>query len=176
MYIEQNKVVTMKFTMTDENGAVLDSSEQGEDLYYLHGHGNLPPKLEHDLAGRTVNDNVAVTLSPDEGFGFYDESKRMLVDRSQFDGVDEIHIGQQFMVDNGSDQNMYFVTDIKENDVLLDANHPFAGKTVTFDCTVLGIRDAEQQEIDHGHVHGPGGHHHHEEEDAGGCGPGCGCG
>jgi FKBP-type peptidyl-prolyl cis-trans isomerase SlyD len=160
MHIEQNKVVTLQFRMTDEKGEVLDSSENGEDLYYLHGHGNLPPKLEHDLAGRGLQETVEVTLAPDEGFGFYDESKRLLANRDQFDGVEDIHIGQQFMVDNGNSQDMYHVVEIKSDEILLDANHPFAGKTVTFNCTVTGIRDAEAEELDHGHVHGPGGHHH----------------
>jgi FKBP-type peptidyl-prolyl cis-trans isomerase SlyD len=159
MKIAKDTVVTIDYTLTDEQGMVMDSSVGQEPLTYLHGAGNLIPGLEAQLEGKSKGDEVKISVPPAEAYGEWDERKVLTVAREQFSGVDKLEVGMQFTA--GGAQGEYFVTvtKIDGDRVTVDANHPLAGKTLNFDVRVLDVRSATPDELSHGHVHGPRGHH-----------------
>jgi FKBP-type peptidyl-prolyl cis-trans isomerase SlyD len=161
MTIENNKVVTLEFTVKNaETNEVIESSEGGEPLLYLHGFNNLVPGLEKELAGKQVGDKYDVTVSPAEGYGIRDESLVQDVPKEAFQGVDNIQVGMAFTADGPQGPVVVEVTKIEGETVTIDANHPLADVTLGFSGEIKDIREASKEEIDHGHVHGPGGHHH----------------
>lgn len=160
MQIEHQKVVSIHYTLTNEDGQVLDSSENQEPLAYIHGHGNIIPGLENALAGLRKGEKLKVTVAPADGYGERDESMVQAVPRSAFQGVDEITPGMQFQAQSPEGIQLVTVVSVSGDEVTLDGNHPMAGITLIFDVEITDIRDATAEELDHGHVHGPGGHHH----------------
>jgi FKBP-type peptidyl-prolyl cis-trans isomerase SlyD len=160
MQIENQKVVSIHYTLTNEEGQVLDSSENQEPLAYIHGEGNIIPGLENALTGRTKGEKLKVTVAPEEGYGERDESMVQAVPRSAFQGVDEITPGMQFQAQSPQGIQLVTVVSVAGDEVTLDGNHPMAGITLIFDVEIADVRDATSEELDHGHVHGPGGHHH----------------
>jgi FKBP-type peptidyl-prolyl cis-trans isomerase SlyD len=160
MQIEQHSVVAIDYKLTDSDGRVLDSSEGQEPLYYLHGVGTLLPALEKQLLGKTAGNSLSVVLAPEDGYGERNEALRQSVDRGSFEDVPELEVGMQFRVGPGEDQPVFTVIEIEDETVTVDGNHPLAGVELHFDITVREVRAATQEEIDHGHAHGPGGHQH----------------
>ena len=159
--IAAGMVVEFHYTLTDKDGDLLDRSEQGEPLQYLHGAGNIVPGLEDALSGHAVGDAFKVTVPPEEGYGLRDGDPKPVA-RSAFpDGVD-IEPGMQFAV-RGPDGHPIpvWVADVEDDIVYIDHNHPLAGVALTFDVNVVSIRLATHEEQEHGHPHGEGGHHHH---------------
>ncbi|MHB1531605.1 FKBP-type peptidyl-prolyl cis-trans isomerase [Acidithiobacillus sp.] len=154
MIIAKDKVVTIDYTLTDEEGELIDSSEGEEPLIYLHGHHGIIPGLENALAGHRAGDKVQVSIPPEEGYGDWEEDLVEVVGVEDFDDPEELEVGMQFetMTEEGS--KMATVIDIEGDDVTVDLNHPLAGMTLNFDVTVLGVRDATTEELAHGHVHG----------------------
>lgn len=161
MQIANNKVVSIHYKLTNDEGSILDSSEGQEPLAYLHGLGNIIPGLENALTGRAVGDKFTVTIPPADGYGERDNEMVQSVPKSAFQGVDQIGPGMQFQAQSPDGMQLVTVIDVDGDEVILDGNHPMAGITLTFDVEVTEIRDATAEELDHGHVHGPGGHHHH---------------
>ena len=161
MQIANNKVVSIHYKLTNDEGSILDSSEGQEPLAYLHGLGNIIPGLENALTGRAVGDKFTVTIAPADGYGERDNEMVQSVPKSAFQGVDQIEPGMQFQAQSPDGMQLVTVVDVDGDEVILDGNHPMAGITLTFDVEVTEIRDATAEELDHGHVHGPGGHHHH---------------
>jgi FKBP-type peptidyl-prolyl cis-trans isomerase SlyD len=161
MQIEKNKAVSIDYTLTDTQGKVLDSSNGGHPLTYLHGGGNIIPGLENALAGKSVGDSVQVTVPPDQGYGQKDPKMIQAVPRKAFAGVADIKPGMQFNAQSQAGQSrVVTVVSADAATVTVDANHPLSGQTLNFDVKVVDVRDATQEEIDHGHAHGAGGHHH----------------
>ncbi len=160
MQIESNKVVSIHYKLTNDDGDILDSSEGQEPLTYLHGLGNIIPGLENALNDRIVGDKFTVTIAPAEGYGERDNEMVQSVPKNSFQGVDEILPGMQFQAQSPDGMQLVTVIDVDGDEVILDGNHPMAGITLTFDVEVTEIRDATTEELEHGHVHGPGGHHH----------------
>jgi FKBP-type peptidyl-prolyl cis-trans isomerase SlyD len=130
-------------------------------LAYLHGLGNIIPGLENALSGRALGDKFSVTVAPADGYGERDNEMVQSVPKSAFQGVDQILPGMQFQAQSPEGMQLVTVIDVDGDEVILDGNHPMAGITLTFDVEVTEIRDATAEELEHGHVHGPGGHHHH---------------
>jgi FKBP-type peptidyl-prolyl cis-trans isomerase SlyD len=161
MQIANNKVVSIHYKLTNDDGDILDSSEGQEPLAYLHGLGNIIPGLESALIGRAVGDKFSVTVAPADGYGERDNEMVQSVPKSSFQGVDQIVPGMQFQAQSPEGMQLVTVIDVDGDEVILDGNHPMAGITLTFDVEVTEIRDATAKELEHGHVHGPGGHHHH---------------
>ncbi len=157
--IQNNSVVTFHYTLTNATGEVLDKSE-GEPLIYLHGAHNIVPGLENELAGKTVGDKFKVTVEPEQGYGEYQAELLQEVPRNMFQGVDEIQVGMQFQAQTDDGLQVVTVKDVTPELVIVDANHPLAGQALTFDVEVVGIREATNEELEHGHAHGAGGHHH----------------
>ncbi|MCO6413960.1 MAG: peptidylprolyl isomerase [Thiogranum sp.] len=160
MHIEAHKVVTLNYTLTDNDGNIIDQSNDGS-FVYLHGASNIIPGLENALQGKQAGDALDVSVAPEEGYGERDASKTQAVPREMFPEDTDIEPGMQFHA-QGPNGEMLVVTIAKvENDTItVDGNHPLAGVQLNFAVEVVEVRDALQEEIEHGHVHGPGGHHH----------------
>lgn len=160
MKISQNKVASIEYTLTDDSGDVLDTSVGGEPLAYIHGMGNIIPGLEAALEGKEVGDSLKVTVAPEDGYGEQNDALVQQVPREMFQGVDEIEIGMQFHAQTAQGLTVITVTEVVEDLITVDGNHPLAGKTLNFDVKVVDVRDATEEELEHGHAHGAGGHHH----------------
>lgn len=160
MKIEKDVVATIDYTLTDESGEVLDTSEGGEPLKYIHGNGNLIPGLEKQLEGKIAGDSFQTVIDPADAYGEYDEAMVFTVEKDKFDEPDDLEIGIHFQAEIGGEVKLCTVMDMTEDTVEVNANHPLSGMTLNFDVTVQDVRVATKEELDHGHVHGEGGHHH----------------
>lgn len=158
--ISENKVVYFNYTLTNDDGEILDQSNS-EPLAYLHGFGNIILGLENALVGKSIGDKLTVTVEPADAYGEYMEEAVQEVPRANFQGVDNIEAGMQFQSQT-EDGHVMLVTvrDVQEDIVVVDANHPLAGERLTFDVEIVDVRDATQEELAHGHAHGVGGHQH----------------
>lgn len=160
MNIEQGKVVSIDYTLKNSDGQILDSSEGQEPLPYLHGAGNIIPGLEAALDGKAEGDQLNAVIPPEEAYGQRDEAQIGKVARTDLQGVGEISVGTQLQAQTPEGPRIVVVTDMDEESVTIDANHPLAGETLHFDVTVCDVRDATPEELEHGHAHAPGGHPH----------------
>ena len=160
MQIADKMVVTIDYTLKDDNGTILDNSTEG-NFAYLHGANNIIPGLENALTGKSAGDEVEVSVSPTEGYGEHNETMIQAVPRDMFDSEQEIEVGMQFHAESPEGEMIVVtVTDIEGDDVTVDGNHPLAGVNLNFGVKIIDIREASEEEIEHGHVHGPGDHHH----------------
>lgn len=153
LLIGDNCVVSIHYTLTGDDGAVIDSSREGEPLVYLHGANNIIPGLEKELVGKMTGASLKVSVAPDEGYGEHSADAVHVVPRSAFEGVEDVQPGMQFQTEGPQGVQMITVTGVDGDDITIDANHPLAGQTLHFDVTVEGVRDATQEELDHGHAH-----------------------
>ena len=156
MQITKNKVASIHYTLTDNAGKILDSSAGREPLNYIQGIGNLIPGMEEGLEGKKQGDKVNLKVSPEKGYGVKQEAMVQRVPRSAFDNQ-KIEVGMQFQTNQGT---LVTVTHVGLSEITVDGNHPLAGVELNFAVEVLSIREATEEELSHGHVHGPGGHHH----------------
>lgn len=158
MQITQNHVVTLKYNVSDPEGQVIDAG--AKPIVYLHGRqSDIFPKLEKALEGKKVGDEVKLILEPVDAFGDYDENMVRVEPMDIMPPGCEVGMEIQGNSEDGH-QAIFTVAKIENGLVLLDANHPLAGVTIVFQCSVLSVRPASAEELDHGHVHGEGGHHH----------------
>jgi len=159
MLIAKNTVVTLHFELSDAQGALIEKTD--EPVAYLHGgyHG-IFPLVEQALDGKKAGDSCQVRLAPEDAFGQYDAQLVQIETRDKF--PPDVKVGMQF--EGRGDQSghvmVYTVTDVAADKVVVDGNHPLAGQTLQFNCTVAEVRAATEEELSHGHVHGPHGHHH----------------
>jgi FKBP-type peptidyl-prolyl cis-trans isomerase SlyD len=160
MQIKENSVVSFHYTLTGKDGQVIDSSEGNQPLTYLHGVGQIVPGLENALLGKQAGDKMDVEVSAEEGYGEHHEFMVQQVPREAFQGVDEIEPGMQFQAQTPQGAMTVTVTAADETTVTVDGNHPLAGQPLFFAVEIVSVRDASEEEITHGHVHGEGGHHH----------------
>ena len=156
-------VVSFHYTLTNDDGDVLDSSQGSEPLMYLHGAGNIVPGLERALLGRTVGDRFKSVIAPEDGYGERQGPGPQAVPRSRFPKDAELEEGMQIFAQGpNGDAFPLWVVDVSDKEVMVDHNHPLAGVTLHFDVEVTDIRSATADEMSHGHPHGPDGHHHHD--------------
>jgi len=160
MQIAQNSVAAFHYTLTDDEGQVIDSSEGREPLTYLHGSGQIVPGLEKQMEGRAVGDKFIADVAPEEGYGVRHAELMQEVPREAFQGVEDIQPGMQFQGRGPQGEINVTVTKVEDDKVFIDGNHPLAGKTLHFAIEVTDLRAATEEELAHGHVHGAGGHHH----------------
>lgn len=160
MQVEKNKVVSMHYTLKSAQGDVIDSSIGSQPLVYIQGIGNIIPGLEKQLEGKSAGEKVLAIVLPEDAYGVVRNELIQVVPKSGFEGDDELTEGIQVEVETGKGRMIARVTKIDGNDVTLDMNHPLAGETLYFDVEITHVRAASADELDHGHVHGPGGHHH----------------
>jgi FKBP-type peptidyl-prolyl cis-trans isomerase SlyD len=159
MQISHEKVAAIHYTLRDNNGKVLDSSEGKDPLYYLHGFGNLIPGMEEGLEGKAVGDKFEIKVSPEKGYGVRNDAAIQAVPREAF-GDAVVNVGMQFRAGNENGQYIVTVVEVGEETVTVDGNHPLAGVELHFNVEIMEVRDASADEIAHGHVHGPHGHNH----------------
>ena len=161
MQIAKDKVVLINYILKNDAGEVIDSSEGSDPLAYLHGAENIIPGLENALLGKVAGDALSVTIPPEEAYGMMDESKIQSVPKDMFEDAGEVLVGSQYHAAGPDGGHITItVTEISDDMVTIDANHPLAGEQLSFDVTIMEIRDASAEELEHGHVHGAGGHHH----------------
>ena len=159
MQVAKDTVVSLNYELSDADGNLIEKTDA--PIEYLHGgYDGIFPLVEQALAGKSAGETCSVRLEPDDAFGEYDAGLVHLEPRSKF--PDNIKVGMQFEgrgTESGSTL-IYTVTDVAGDKVVVDGNHPLAGKALDFICTVAAVRAATQEETTHGHVHGPHGHHH----------------
>lgn len=160
--IKDGVVVSLEYVLRLDDGEVVDASD-GEALVYLHGHGEIIPGLEKELVGLTVGDSKKVSVPPSEAYGEVDMEAFEIVPRSMFPDDLELFEGLELSLRDVETDEPFdaSVVEIRENEVMLDFNHPLAGETLHFEVTIPALREATKEELEHGHAHGPEGHHHH---------------
>ncbi|MGA7749515.1 MAG: peptidylprolyl isomerase [Gallionella sp.] len=162
MKIAKDTVVSLNYELFDSTGELLEKVE--EQINYLHGgYDGIFPLVEEALHGKNVGEQISVTMQPDDAFGEYDHNLVEVEPRSSF--PKEVAVGMQFEgAPEASDEEdfmLFTVVELTDDEVTVDGNHPLAGKTLTFNCTVTGVRKATQEELEHGHVHDEEGGHIH---------------
>jgi len=160
MQIAKDRVVTLAYTLKDNDDNILDQSDDGS-FCYLHGASNIIPGLEEALTGRMAGDELSVSIPPEEAYGVRDAAREQDVPRSAFPPDQEIEVGMQFHAEGPEGQAiMVTISKVEGDTITVDGNHPLASVHLNFDVRIMDIRDASPEEIEHGHVHGPHGHHH----------------
>jgi len=159
MQISANKVVTIDYTLKDNDGQTIDESKEGK-FAYLHGASNIIPGLENALLDKKAGESISVSIEPKDGYGEPEPTMVQVVPIDMFDSADQVTVGQQFHA-QGEDGHdiMITVTKVEDDQVTIDGNHPLAGMQLNFDVTVVEVRDATEQEMEHGHVHSHGHDH-----------------
>jgi FKBP-type peptidyl-prolyl cis-trans isomerase SlyD len=155
-----NMVVSFHYTLKDDSGEVLDSSNGREPLSYLHGHGNIIPGLEKALEGTAAGERSQVDLRPEEAYGQPNPDLVFEASREQFPDDLQLAPGARVYADGPDGPVPFTVVRLTESGAVLDGNHPLAGKQLHFDIEIVDVRPATQEELNHGHVHGPGGADH----------------
>lgn len=160
MKVTANSVVSLDYTLKNNAGEVLDSSQGREPLVYLHGVGALIPGLENEIDGMEKGQTKIVVVQPEHAYGVKSDDLLHVVPKSGFQGDEEMQVGMQVQLETEQGPAIATISKIDGEDVTLDLNHPLAGEVLTFDISIADVREATSEEISHGHVHGPGGHHH----------------
>jgi FKBP-type peptidyl-prolyl cis-trans isomerase SlyD len=169
MNIVKDRVVSISYTVKDDKNKFIDSTGEKDSLDYLHGHENIVPGLERALEGKKAGDRLTVSLSAAEAYGEWDEKLVSQIALDRFEGVESVETGMQFEAWTAAGYRIVTVTGVEGSSVTIDANHPLAGKNLCFDVTVAAVREAQPEELRHGHTHGACcGEHDH------GCCGGCG--
>ncbi len=162
MEIAKDTVVSIEYRLTLGDGEVIEETDQENPLVYLHGHQEIVPGLEKALEGKKAGESLKAQVSPEEGYGDYDPDDVEEVPRSEFPADLELEAGGIVTAtDEDGDDVEFLIKEIKGDTVVVDFNHPLAGKTLHFDVKVREVRAASKEELEHGHAHGPGHHHDH---------------
>ena len=161
LVIAENSVVTVNYTLTDDAGKVLDSSDGTKPMVYLHGSGDIVPGLEKALTGKGAGESLKVRVAPAEAYGELIPDGIKTIERSAFEGVDVVEVGMAFDAEapDGTEQHIV-VTKVEGDTVTIDINHPLAGVALNFDIKILSVREATEEELDQGHTHEGDGHSH----------------
>ena len=157
--VAPQKVVAIEYTLKDDAGHVLDTSDGRKPLEYLHGAGNIVAGLEKALDGKDVGSSLSVTVPPEDGYGVYDERLRQNVAIRKLPER-KAQVGMAFRLQAPDGARHFIVTSVRGDYAMLDGNHPLAGQTLHFEVKVVDVREPSAEELEHGHVHGPGGHDH----------------
>jgi len=156
MKIEEGKVVFLNFVLTDEKGEILEDTREVGDFSYIHGLGDFIPKVEEVLEGKTKGFESKIVVEPAEGYGDYSEELIYEMPKSDFEGFDDIYVGLDFQAETEEGVIPLSIVEITDETIIADGNHPFAGKTITFELKVSDVREATEEELEHGHVHTEG--------------------
>jgi FKBP-type peptidyl-prolyl cis-trans isomerase SlyD len=160
MTIQDKKVVSFHYTLSDSSGERLESSRERDPMHYLHGAGNIIPGLEKAMQGKSAGDNFTVTVAPAEAYGERSDANLQRVSAKHFRNPKLLQPGQIVALQTEQGPVQVTVVKVGRFNVDVDANHPLAGQALTFDVEVTAVRDATEEELSHGHVHGPGGVEH----------------
>ena len=159
MKIARERVALFHYTLKNDDGEILDTSEGEAPMAYLHGEHNIVEGLENAMEGREAGDQFEVSVEPAGAYGEYDENLVQPVPREQF-GDHPVEVGNQFHADTAIGPRIVTVVAVHEDQVVIDANHSLAGENLHFKVEIVEVREATKDELDHGHVHGEDGHHH----------------
>ena len=160
MKVGKDKVVLMHYTLKNDAGDVFDSSDGGDPLPFLQGHGNIIPGLESALEGSKVGDKLDVSIKPEKAYGERMKDAIQEIPKSALKGIDEVKVGMQLQSqDQDGNAFLVSVTKIEDDKITVDANHPLAGETLHFSVSIESVRKAEAEELSHGHVHSNGHEH-----------------
>jgi len=160
MKIAEGSVVSIHYALIDPTGKVLESSEGQAPMDYLHGYGNIIAGLEKALEGKAAGENIKAVIPPEDGYGIREEALVKVLPLSSFKGSNQVEVGAQFQAETSQGLRLATVTRIDGQDVTVDLNHPLADLTLRFDIDIVEVREATEEELSHGHVHGPEGHCH----------------
>ena len=160
MIAEKGRVVTFHYTIKNGDGEEMESSNDRDPMSYLHGANNIISGLEKAMEGHTIGDKFSVTVEPEEAYGVRVEGNIQRVPLKRLKGLGKIAVGQVLNLQTNKGPVQVTVVKMGRFNVDVDANHPLAGETLTFDVEITEIREASEEETRHGHVHGPGGHQH----------------
>jgi FKBP-type peptidyl-prolyl cis-trans isomerase SlyD len=169
MNITKNLVVSIGYTLKDSDNKIIDSTSVSDPLVYLHGYENIIPGLEKALEGKTVGDTFDIIIPVSEAYGERNENLVTEVPLDRFED-EQVEEGMQFQAQTEAGCQIVTVTGVSNGTAMVDGNHPLAGKELNFSVTVADIREAEPEELAHGHIHS----HIHAHDDCGGEGD-CGC-
>lgn len=158
MKVGSGKVVSIDYVLTNDTGQELDRSEEGKPLAYLHGKAQIIEGLEKALVGLEAGESKKVSIAPEEAYGEMDPSQRLQMPKSNFPENMPLEPGVQFQADLGGQTAVLFIESVDGDQVTVNANHPLAGQTLHFDVKVTEVREATEEEKEHGHAHGPGVH------------------
>lgn len=160
--MKKPRVVSFHYTLKDKAGKTIDSSDKQGPMVFMEGAGQIIPGLESELKKLKSGDKKNISVKATDAYGEYRKDMVVEVPRSQFPKGEKIQVGDRFQVSEDHEPSPVFtVVTITDTAVTLDGNHPLAGQDLSFDVEVTEIRDATEEELSHGHAHGPGGHHHH---------------
>lgn len=160
MQLTKDKVATLNYTLKDKENNTIDESNDGS-FSYLHGARNLIPGLENALEGKQTGDKINVVIEPEDAYGERSLEKIERVPKDMFPPNEEIKEGMQFQGQSATGEPILItITAVEADEVVIDGNHPMAGMQLHFEVELLEVRDASEEELEHGHVHGPGGHEH----------------
>lgn len=159
MQVADNTVVSIDYVLTGTDGKVIDSNEGSGPLAYIHGQSQIVRGLETALTGHSVGDKFHVTVEPAQAYGVRDAALVQVVSRDMFESANELEVGMRFRATLDDGDHIFTIVGIDDKQVTIDGNHPLAGSTLSFDVTVVDVRAATPEELDHGHVHGAGGVH-----------------
>jgi FKBP-type peptidyl-prolyl cis-trans isomerase SlyD len=154
LMIGKNAIVSIHYTLKNDDGQVVDSSEGRDPLSYLHGANNLIPGLEKELEGKTAGQSFNASIAPADAYGESNPQLVQTISKEMFQGVDEVQPGMTFTAQGPQGQQQVTVTQVEGDQVTVDANHPMAGKTLHFDVEIVNVREATAEELEHGHAHG----------------------
>lgn len=159
MLVAKNKVVVFDYRLSDGQGAVIEESQDTGPFAYIHGTNSIIPGLESALEGKQAGEALTVSVEPGKAYGERDDTLVAVVPRDRFES-DQVEIGMRFQTETQHGMRVFTVTEVTDEAVTVDGNHPLAGQALTFNVNIVEVRDATDEELSHGHVHGPGGHHH----------------
>ena len=152
MEICKDKVVTIEYNMTDEQGVLIDSSDNTEPLVFIQGFGSMLPGLEKAVEGHKSGERLSLSLAPDEAFGPHDETLVETLPKERFGFINDIQVGMKFKSPKGDHEKVVTVVDVSDDKITVDTNHPLAGATVKVDLVIVGVRDAIAEELSSGQV------------------------
>ena len=160
MNAEKNKVVTFHYNLKNADGNPMESSREQEPMTYLHGFNAIIPGLEKAIEGHAVGDEFSVTVEPEDAYGIRNEKNIQRIPLKRLKGIGKVQVGQVLNLQTSEGQVQVTVLKVGRFNVDVDGNHPLAGQQLTFEIEIMDMRDATEEELKHGHVHGPGGHQH----------------
>lgn len=151
--IKVHSVVSLNYLLKDEQGKILDSSDEAGPMTYIQGAEDILQGIEDAVLGLSVKDKVSVTITPEQAYGEYDPELISTLPLEAFEAIEGLEKGMQLQEDTPDGPMLVTIKEVSDKEVIVDANHPMAGHSLHFDLEIIGIRDATSSELDHGHVH-----------------------
>lgn len=147
MKIEKDKFVAMDYVLKNDEGNILDSSQGHESFSYIHGSGSIIPGLENSLEGQTAGNELSVTVKPEDAYGEYREELNEEIPLEDLQGIENLQVGMQLQGQGPHGVHIYTVAKINDDSVVMDGNHPLAGKNLHFEVKINEVRDATEEEL-----------------------------